>query len=97
MNSEQATETASKTVRTTKGTIATYNRADMRRVFQYIDADDLAALDTFMLVGRAFHLPEGVEVFVLGTTETKKTSMCELRIKGSIAEIWASHTAITKS
>ncbi len=80
---------------TTKDTIAAYKLADMRRVFQYIEDDDLLALDRFILSGRAFHLPKGVGVFVLDTS-TQPKGMCKIRIKGSITEIWASVNAISE-
>ncbi len=79
---------------TAKDTIAAYKLADMRRVFQYIEDDDLLALDRFILSGRAFHLPKGVEVFVL-ETNVQQEGMCKIRIKGSIGEIWASVNAIS--
>lgn len=81
---------------TTKDTIAAYRPADMRRVFQYIDADDLLALDRFILSGRAFHLSKGLEVFILESRE-KEEGMCKIRIKGSITEIWASLRALTEA
>ncbi|MGO9572081.1 MAG: hypothetical protein ACLP5H_31550 [Desulfomonilaceae bacterium] len=79
---------------TTKDTVAAYKLADMRRVFQYIEDDDLLALDRFILSGRAFHLPKGVRVFLL-ETNAQQEGMCKIRIKGSIAEIWASVNAIS--
>lgn len=78
---------------TTKDTIATYKLADMRRVFQFIEADDLLALDKLMLSGRAFHLAKGVEVYVMDT-RYESEGICKLRMKGSIMEIWASVSAI---
>jgi hypothetical protein len=78
---------------TTKDTVAAYKLADMRRVFQYIEADDLKALDKLMLAGRAVLLPKGVEVFVLDSGNQIEGA-CKIRIKGSITEIWASVRAI---
>lgn len=95
MTDRQSTPTATGSVVTTKDTVATYKLADMRRVFQYIEADDLLALDKLMFSGRAFHLPKGVEVFVLDFETTEK-GMCQLRIKGSITEIWASVSAVAE-
>ena len=80
-------------VMTTKDTIAAYKLADMRRVFEYIGADDLVALDKWMLSGRAFHLPKGVEVYVMDSGKEKER-MVKLRIKGSISEIWASVSSL---
>jgi hypothetical protein len=80
---------------TTKDTIAAYKLPDMRRVFQYIDADDLLALDRLILSGRAFHLRKGLEVYVIDSG-TRQAGMCKIRIKGSIAEMWASARAMTE-
>ncbi len=77
---------------TTRGTIAAHKKRDMERVFHLIEVADYAALDKFMLSGRAFHLPEGVEVYILDDSRSD-SSMCKVRIKGSITEIWASHGA----
>jgi len=41
MTDRQANPTATNPVVTTKDTIAAHKLADMRRVFQYIEADDL--------------------------------------------------------
>jgi hypothetical protein len=95
MSNDQPDPGAVKAVTTTKGTVATYNLADMHRVFQYIEADDLVALDKLMLSGRAFHLPKGVEVYVLDAGPGKE-GICKLRIKGSITEMWASVRATTE-
>ncbi len=90
----KSVQTVKGLVITTKDTIAAYKLADMRRVFQYIEVDDLLALDRFILSGRAFHLPKGVEVYVLDTN-AQQEGMCKIRIKGSITEIWASVNAIS--
>jgi hypothetical protein len=79
---------------TTRDTVAAYTLADMRRVFQYIEADDLVALDKLMLSGRAFYQPKGVEVYVLDSSKDRE-GMVKLRSKGSITEIWALVKAIT--
>jgi hypothetical protein len=94
MGDQQSTPAATGTVVTTKDTVAAYKLADMHRVFQYIEADDLLALEKLMLSGRAFHLPERVEVYVLDSSKEKEGT-CKLRIKGSITEIWASVSAIS--
>ncbi len=93
MNSQQSAG-AKTPVTTTKDTIATYKIADMRRVFQYIEVNDLLALDRLILSGRAFLLPKGLQVYVLDAT-IRKEDMCKLRRKESVTEIWASTRAIT--
>jgi hypothetical protein len=80
---------------TIRSTIAAYSRADMRRIFQYIEHEDLVALDRLMLSGRALHLPQGIEVYVQNPN-VHQEGMCKLRIKGSITEIWASLRSITE-
>lgn len=94
MTDRQSTPAATGPVVTTKDTVATYKLADMRRVFHYIEADDLMALDKLMLSGRSFHLPKEVEICMLDSRK-EKDRMCKLRIKGSIREIWASVRAVT--
>ena len=94
MTDQKSTPACSTLVVTTHDTIAAYKLADMRRVFEFIEADDLMALDQLMLSGRAFHLPKGVEVFVLDSS-WENAGMVKLRIKGSIKEIWATVRGIT--
>jgi len=94
MTTQRSTPVSTGPVVTTKDTVAAHKMADMRRVFQYIEADDLVALDRLMLSGRAFLLPKGVEVYVLESAREGE-GICKLRIKGSITEIWASVNAIT--
>ncbi|MGO9569917.1 MAG: hypothetical protein ACLP5H_20490 [Desulfomonilaceae bacterium] len=90
----ESVQTVKGPVITTKDTVAAYKLADMRRVFQYIEDDDLLALDWFILSGRAFHLPKGIEVYVLDSN-VQQEGMRKIRIKGSITEIWASVNAIS--
>jgi hypothetical protein len=95
MTDQQSNRGALGTVVTTKDTVAAYTLADMRRIFQCIEGDDLLALDRLILSGRAFHLPKALEVFVLDSGKEKE-GMIKLRIKGSIKEFWASVRAITE-
>ena len=85
---------AQKVVVTRRDTVAARTPVDMRHVFHYIEADDLVALDKLMLSGRAFHLPKGVEVYVLDSSRENE-GMVKFRMKGSITEIWASVRAAT--
>jgi hypothetical protein len=94
MTEPHSTPAATSLVIRNKDSVAAYKLADMRRVFQYIEADDLLALDKLMFSGRAFHLPRGIEVYVLDSGEQEEGTS-KLRIKGSITEIWASVRAIS--
>jgi len=53
MTDQQSASAATVPVVTTKDTVAAYKLADMCRVLQHIEADDLQALDKLMLSGRA--------------------------------------------
>lgn len=86
MTDQQSRSRETGPVVTTKDTVAAYKLCDMRRIFQYIEADDLVDLDRLMLSGRAFHLPKGTEVYVLESAHEEE-GICKLRIKGSITEI----------
>jgi len=79
---------------TSRDTIAALTSEDMQRVFAYISVDDLAALEKMIVSGRAFHLPKGLEVYVLAD-ESETSSTVKLRIKGSMTEFWGSISALT--